>query len=99
MKKNDCHTPSVTAGVIKQISNPLYLYIGAGYSPVFRDYDYYSSEVGYYEYWGWNDGLMFDVGAIYKIKKFNIGLGYSISTGFDYYYLNHSVQLSVGYCF
>lgn len=87
-------TPSVTVGVIKQVSNPVYLYLGAGYSPVFVPYDYY---YGDYE-WDYYDGAMFDIGAIFKVKKFNVGVGYSISTDFEGY-VNHSVQLSVGYCF
>lgn len=93
------NTPSVTAGAIKRIGQiPLYAYLGVGYSKVFESYEYYDP---YYGYWGesyYYDGAMFDIGAIYKIKRINFGLGYSIATDF-YGTTNHSVQISVGYCF
>lgn len=81
--------PSVTLGVIRQVAQPVYMYLGAGYSPTY-DYYWYS--------WNYRDGAMFDIGAIFKVKNFNIGIGYSISTDF-YSSTNHSAQVSVGYCF
>lgn len=86
----DYFVPSATLGVIKRVAKPLYLYLGAGYSPVFYDsYAYGDME--------WTSGAMFDIGAIFKVNKFNIGIGYSISTDIDD--INHSGQLSIGYCF
>lgn len=82
--------PSVTVGVIKQVAQPVYLYFGAGYSPVF--------EYIRWGYWNYYDGAMFDIGAIIRIKKFNVGIGYSFSTSFENVN-NSSVQISVGYCF
>jgi hypothetical protein len=89
--------PSVTAGVIKQVSSPLYLYLGAGYSPVWGHlYHYYSSHTVCYSY---NEaGGMFEAGAILKFGKVNFNVGYSFSSSFCSY-TNHSIQLSVGYCF
>ena len=87
----DSYVPSVTVGAIKRIGQiPLYAYWGVGYSPAW-EYDFY-----YWPYY--NDGAMFDIGAIYKIKRINFGLGYSIATDFCGS-TNHSVQISVGYCF
>lgn len=84
--------PSVTAGVIKRISDPVYLYLGAGYAPKFY-YDYYHGE----DHWDYYSGAMIDFGAVFKIKKFNINVGYSILVGADD--AVHSIQLGVGYCF
>lgn len=84
--------PSATVGVIKQVSRPLYLYLGVGYTPVFYERYYYNTP-DYY------DGVMIDIGTIYRIKKINIGLGYSISTDDFVDLFNHSIQASVGYCF
>lgn len=79
--------PSGTIGVIKRIANPAYIYFGTGYSPVF-----------YNNGWSYSHGAMFDTGVILRFKKFDINAGYSASTEFDSY-ANHSVQVSLGYCF
>lgn len=89
--------PSVTLGVVKRVSTPVYLYLGVGYSPVYS-YEYYKYYSGYDYYWAWWDGAMVDIGAIFKFNKVNFSVGYSISSDFDGY-LNHSLQLAVGYCF
>lgn len=84
-------TPTVTAGVIKQVSKPVYLYLGAGYTPVCGDDGSYK----------WTDdeaGGMFEAGAIFKFNKVNFSVGYAYSSSFCCYD-NHSVQVSVGYCF
>lgn len=89
--------PSATVGVIKQIANPVYLYLGAGYAPVYGEYYSY----GYYYssyYTDYESGGMFEAGAIFKFNKVNFSVGYSFSSSFCCY-TNHSVQLSVGYCF
>lgn len=80
--------PSVTAGVIKQVTKPLYLYLGTGYSPVL---DYY-----YYE--ELSAGAIFEAGAIFKFSKVNFSLGYAFNSSFSCLD-NHSVQVSLGYCF
>lgn len=85
--------PSATVGVIKQVANPVYLYLGAGYAPVFGEYYYYGYNETDYE-----SGGMFEAGAIFKFNKVNFSVGYSFSSSFCCY-TNHSVQLSVGYCF
>lgn len=79
--------PSVTAGIIKQVAKPAYLYLGAGYAPVMGE------DRGDYE-----SGAMFEAGAIFKYNKVNFSVGYSFSSSFSAY-TNHSAQLSVGYCF
>jgi hypothetical protein len=94
----DDYTPSVTAGVIKQISKPLYLYLGAGYTPVFDCWGWYSSYSGYYEYAESESGGMFEAGAILKFGKFNFSVGYSFSSSFCCN-TNHSIQITAGYCF
>ncbi len=81
--------PSATAGVIKQVANPVYLYLGAGYAPVYGE-DYYWTD--------YESGGMFEAGAIFKFNKVNFSVGYSFSSSFCCF-TNHSVQLSVGYCF
>ena len=86
----DYYIPSATIGVIKKIVNPLYLYLGAGYAPVYERDDYDGS------WWDLDDGGMVDIGAIFKINKINIGIGYNIAIA---YHTNQSLQLSVGYCF
>lgn len=88
----DC-TPSLTIGAIKQVSKPVYLYLGAGYTSTsleeYSDYDDY-----WYEYE--DVGGMIETGAIFKFNKVNFSVGYAyIICDGD----NHSVQLSVGYCF
>ena len=85
----DDGVPSVTGGIIKQVANPLYLYLGAGYSRVLG-WDYYYDELYH------KDGAMIDVGAIYKFNNLNAGLGYSISFNG---WVNKSIQVSIGYCF
>ncbi len=82
--------PSATVGVIKKVATPIYLYLGAGLSPAFCMDDYYE------EYWDYTYSAMVDIGAIYKINKINFGIGYSIAIA---RHNNHSLQLSVGYCF
>lgn len=89
-------TPSATVGVIKQVAQPVFLYLGAGYARVF-DYDH--DYAYHYTDWSSNHGAMFDIGAIFRINEINVGLGFSISTDFDYVDPNFSLQLSVGYCF
>lgn len=84
--------PSATAGVIKQVAKPVYIYLGAGYATV---YGYYDS---YHYYTDYDAGGMFEAGAIFKFNKVNFSVGYSVSSSFEWY-TNHSVQLSVGYCF
>lgn len=95
-------TPSATAGVIKQVAKPVYLYLGAGYAPVYGEiesyyYDYWI-ESYYYDYLDYESGGMFEAGAIFKFNKVNFSVGYSFSSSFCCC-TNHSVQLSVGYCF
>lgn len=95
--------PSVTIGAIKQIAKPAYLYLGAGYSPVFGIYysgysNYYNGTYNYYSYSDYEGGAMFEAGAIFKFNKINFSIGYAFSTSFDSY-TNHSLQFSVGYCF
>ncbi len=82
---------SMTVGVIKQVSKPIYLYLGAGFGEVEHRWKHNN----HYDYWDGAGGVI-DVGALYKINKINFGIGYSIAIG-DY--TNHSLQLSVGYCF
>lgn len=89
----DDNIPSATAGVTKQVAKPVFLYLGAGYAPVFGEYWYGWSG---YEY---KDGAMFEAGAIFKYNKVNFSVGYSFSSSFSGAYTNHSAQLSVGYCF
>lgn len=91
----DNAVPAVTAGVIKQVSNPIFLYLGAGYAPaIFKHWDYY-----YNDDWHWCDdgaSCMLDFGAIFKFNHFNFNVGYSLNVIGDIY---HSAQISVGYCF
>ncbi len=82
------YLPSVTAGVIKQVAKPVYLYLGAGYTLVFFEDRYY---------WGSVDGGMVEAGAIFKLNKVNFSVGYACSSFCPY--TNHSFLLSVGYCF
>ncbi len=78
--------PTVAIGVIKKIE-PIYVYLGAGYTRTYTDYD------------GWvgMGSVMVDCGVIYRIKDFDVNLGYSYSS--KYGLANHSIQLSAGYCF
>lgn len=91
-----CCLPSVTAGVIKKISKPVYLYLGAGYSPVYGE-TWFDYPYGWFHS-DYENGAMFEVGAIFKFKKVNFSVGYALSSSFCCY-TNHSVQFSVGYCF
>lgn len=87
--------PSITVGAIKRIGQiPLYAYLGVGYSNAWNYYHYHYNN----RYSDYEAGAMFDIGALYKIGKINFGLGYSIATSFCGS-TNHSVQISVGYCF
>lgn len=88
----DVAIPSVTVGAIKQVAKPVYLYLGAGYSHVFN-WDSYDGE--YID----ADGGMFEAGAIFKFNKVNFSVGYAFSSDFDWVGDNHSIQVSVGYCF
>ena len=89
----DVAIPSVTVGAIKQVAKPVYLYLGAGYSPVFGWRA--SNWSSYYDY---EDGGMFEAGAIFKFNDVNFSIGYALSSSFCCY-INHSIQVSVGYCF
>ena len=92
------NTPSITVGAIKRIGQiPLYAYLGVGYSRAWY-YHGYNYTYGYGTYDDYENGAMFDIGAMYKIGKINFGLGYSIAASFCCA-TNHSVQISVGYCF
>lgn len=88
--------PSFTAGVIKRISTPFYLYLGFGYATVYGDYYNYSWGNWYL---GRHNAAMFEAGAIFKFNKFNFSAGYGYSDSFHTFTRNHSVQLSLGYCF
>lgn len=99
----DNRTPSATAGVIKQVAKPLYLYLGAGFAHVWGEgssyyYSHYYDTYEYYYYSDYESGGMFEAGAIFKFNKVNFSVGYSFSSSFCCY-TNHSIQLSVGYCF
>lgn len=83
--------PSATAGVIKQIAKPMYLYLGAGYAAVYGRWDREPWE-------DTEDGAAFEGGAIFKFKSVNFSLGYAYNTSFGNF-INHSIQTSVGYCF
>lgn len=85
--------PSVTFGVIKQVAKPMYLYLGTGYTAVFGE-EYY----GYGYETDYESGAMFEIGTIFRFKKVNFSVGYAFSSSFCCYD-NHSLQLSVGYCF
>lgn len=91
--------PSITAGVIKSISKPLFCYAGLGYAPVVgRMYARFDDYTG---------GMMFDFGIIYKFNhnfNFNIGYSYSDSFGRGYdreydHFKNHDIHFGFGYCF
>jgi hypothetical protein len=90
IKDVDC-VPSVSVGVIKQVSMPVYLYLGAGYTSVFGKDNV--SNVPDYE-----SGAIFEAGVILRDNKFNLGLGYSFSSSFDNF-TNHAMKISLGYCF
>lgn len=96
------HTPSVTAGVIKRVCKPLYVYFGAGYAPVFDEWEWgysYGNNSYYSDYYtDYESGGMFEAGAIFKLSKFNFSVGYSFSSSFCCN-TNHSIQAAAGYCF
>lgn len=92
--------PAISAGIVKSIVRPVYLYAGAGYTKV----------VANYYNWGENegkcyDGLMIDAGLMIKLsKKFNINIGYSYNKSFGYdsekeKVINHDIHFGFGYCF
>lgn len=82
--------PSFTAGVIKRIYKPFHWYLGVGYTQVEGDDYYYGDDI--------EDGAMFETGAIFKIHKIDLSVGYAFCTSFCCYD-SHQLQLSVGYCF
>lgn len=90
----DNFVPSFTAGVTKRVAKPVYLYLGVGYTPVYGE-EYYG--YGYYEH-DYEDGVMVELGTIIRINKINFSVGYAFSKS-HYYENNHSLQLSIGYCF
>lgn len=97
----DEFVPAATAGVIKHIYKPFYLYLGLGYAPVYGEYEssYYTGQ--YWENYYHDDyesGAMFELGGIFKFKKFDFSVGCAYSDSFCCY-SNVSIQLSVGYCF
>ena len=91
--------PSVSAGVTKKLLGGLYGYLGAGFSPVyyndvvrFGDYSYETSRNA--------QGGIFEAGFMVKVNRFNLGVGYGISSTFgDNTNQNHSVQFGLGYVF
>jgi len=95
--KNDVDTtiPSFTVGAIKQVAKPVYLYLGAGYAPVYGKIDCGNYHHNHKDN---ESGGMFEAGVMFKFNKVNFSAGYSFSSSFNSY-TNHSVQLSVGYCF
>lgn len=93
---SDSETPSISIGVIKSITHPVYFYLGAGYSKIYKFY--WEDE----EFEGVDDGLMLEAGFIVNIAdKFNITAGYSYSANFsDFYYApNHEINFGIGYKF
>lgn len=89
--------PSATAGVIKQVAKPVYLYLGAGYANVYGE-SYFSGSFSSYYFDDYEPGGMFEAGAIFNFNKVNFSVGYGYSSSFCCHE-NHSAQLSVGYCF
>lgn len=92
--------PSFSAGVIKRITKPFYVYFGAGWTGATYDVD----EVDYYNFdMCRDDGIIIDFGFLYRAKKVNFNLGCSIRNHdvvFDGDWgLSRSIQLGVGYTF
>lgn len=89
--------PSFSAGVIKRITEPFYVYLGAGWTGATYDVDYYNDD------WRCKDGIICDFGFLYRAKKVNFNIGYSIRNHdpiFDGEWgQSHSIQLGVGYTF
>lgn len=83
--------PSFSAGVIKRITKPFYVYLGAGWTGAT------------YDDWEREDGIIYDFGFLYRAKKVNFNIGYSIRNQYPFfecdYGLSHSIQLGVGYTF
>lgn len=90
----DDATPAATVGAIKRIAKPAYVYLGGGYTNVWGKYYY---DTGYYEK-DCESGYIIEGGAIFTFNKVNFSIGYAFSSS-SCCYENHSVQLSVGYCF
>ncbi len=90
-------TPSFTFGVIKHLYKSFHMYLGAGYTPVYGE-DYYNYNYNYDYYLDYEDGAIFELGAIFRFNKVNFSLGIAYS---DSFCCNQNLyfQLSVGYCF
>ena len=89
--------PSFSAGVIKRITEPFYVYLGAGWTGATYDVDYYNDD------WYCEDGIIIDLGFLYRAKKVNFNIGCSIrnhNLAFQGDWgLSQSIQLGVGYTF
>lgn len=84
--------PSFSAGVIKRITKPFYVYLGAGWTGAAYDGSYRE------------DGMIYDFGFLYRAKKVNFNIGYSIRYDDPFFEcgscgLSQSIQLGVGYTF
>lgn len=101
--------PSFSVGVIKRITKPFYVYLGAGWTGAVYEYEEYSKYNPYYDYdeyyhdWCREDGIIIDLGFLYRAKKVNFNIGCSIrnhNLAFQGDWgLSQSIQLGVGYTF
>lgn len=85
--------PSISAGIVKSISKPLFLYFGLGYT---KCYDSEDADEG---------GVIFDLGLLFNYKRFNVNCGYSHRReGEDFfdndsYYDGKGIHIGIGYTF
>lgn len=79
--------PSFSAGVIKRVTKPFYVYLGAGWTGAVYDYYWLDRE----------SGVIGDFGFLYRANKVNFNIGYSIRV--SEFTESHSIQLGVGYTF
>ena len=107
--REDAPGPSFYVGGIKRIIDPLYFYLGVGYTTSYRVRDYsYSSYDSYfktYNYYSYSytharSGVSAEAGFMAAFKKFNVHLGYTLrSKDFFEEHFGHGIHVGAGYVF
>ena len=89
--------PTVTAGVTKRLTDFMYVYAGAGYTPVNYEGDW---DIDYQKYLPYSyDGVAFDAGVIFRpFKHLSVNAGFTYNTNLSEQ-SNYLGQLGVGYIF
>ena len=105
--------PSFYVGGIKRIIDPLYFYLGVGYTTSYElHYSYYHNSYydTYYKAWVYNNysssetnaygGVSVEGGLMAAFKKFNVNVGYTLRSA-DFFggLFGHGIHVSAGYVF